>query len=78
MIETRHPASFRSAPLGESDDEQASDAAPENLEGASVAASFEELMAATPAVGFVKDPDGRYVHANAFLVEPLGEPIGGD
>ena len=54
------------------------DTAPENGAGASVAASFEALMAATPAIGFVKDPDGCYVYANAFLGEHLGERTGGD
>ena len=42
------------------------------------ASDFEALMADTPAVGFIKDPDGRYIYANAFLVEHLGEPVGGD
>jgi len=34
-------------------------------------------MAETAAVGFIKDPDGRYVYANAFLIEHLSDPLGG-
>lgn len=44
----------------------------------SEAAAFEALMAETAAVGFIKGPDGRYVYANAFLVEHLSEPAGGE
>jgi PAS domain S-box-containing protein len=42
------------------------------------AAEFETLMADTAAVGFIKDPDGRYVYANPFLVQHLSEPKGGE
>ena len=73
---SKDPPRLHAAPVSP-DDEQASDAARENLEGAGVATSFEALMAATPAVGFVKDPDGRYIYVNAFLVEHLGSSIEG-
>jgi len=35
-------------------------------------------MAATAAIGFVKGADGRYLYANAFLVEHLGQAADGD
>ena len=48
------------------------------IAGAGIDADFVALMAAAPALGFVKDPDGRYVYANAFMIDHLGEPTGAD
>jgi hypothetical protein len=79
-METGIPASSRSAqPADPSPDgEKAVASSREREAGSSPASSFETLMAETVAIGFVKDPDGRYVYARLFLVEHLGEPVGAD
>ena len=77
MRKSKDPPTFHAVPVSP-DQEQASDTARAILDGAPAAASFEALMAAIPAVGFVKDPDGRYIFANAFLVEHLGQPTGSE
>jgi PAS domain-containing protein len=35
-------------------------------------------MAATPALAFVKDADGRYLYANRQLLEQFGDRLGSD
>src|SRR5450759_72920 len=42
------------------------------------AAMFDAFMAAAPAIAFVKDPDGRYLHANRQLLEQFGDRLGSD
>ena len=39
---------------------------------------FDAFMAAAPAIAFVKDPDGRYLHANRQLLEQFGDRLGSD
>ena len=39
---------------------------------------FDAFMAASPAIAFVKDPDGRYLHANRQLLEQFGDRLGSD
>lgn len=40
--------------------------------------TFQDLMATAPVVAFVKDPDGRYVFANSFLLATMGKWMGPD
>jgi len=44
----------------------------------SATAVFDAFMAATPGVAFVKDSDGRYLHANRQVLEQFGERLGSD
>lgn len=44
----------------------------------SATAVFDQFMAATPAVAFVKDPAGRYVFANRQFLEQFGDHLGSD
>ena len=44
----------------------------------SAAAVFDRFMAATPAVAFVKDAEGRYLYVNPPLLERFGDRLGGD
>ena len=40
--------------------------------GDELALRLRELMDAAPVVAFVKDPDGRYVYANPYLLAVFG------
>jgi EAL domain-containing protein (putative c-di-GMP-specific phosphodiesterase class I) len=44
----------------------------------SAAAVFDDFMAATPAVAFVKDPAGRYRYVNRQFLEQFGDRLGSD
>ena len=44
----------------------------------SAAAVFDDFMAATPAVAFVKDPAGRYRYVNRQFLEQFGDRMGAD
>jgi EAL domain-containing protein (putative c-di-GMP-specific phosphodiesterase class I) len=44
----------------------------------STAAVFDDFMAATPAVAFVKDSDGRYRYVNRQFLEQFGDHMGSD
>ena len=46
--------------------------------GDELALRLRELMDAAPVVAFVKDPDGRYVYANPYLLAVFGERMGAD
>ena len=39
---------------------------------------FRDLMEAAPVAAFVKDPDGRYVYANPYLLATLGKQMGSE
>jgi PAS domain S-box-containing protein len=43
-----------------------------------MAAHLRELMDAAPVVAFVKDPAGRYLYANPYLLAIFGERMGSD
>ncbi len=42
------------------------------------AARFRDLMEAAPVAAFVKDPDGRYIYANPYLLAAVGKRMGSD
>jgi EAL domain-containing protein (putative c-di-GMP-specific phosphodiesterase class I) len=44
----------------------------------SATAVFDQFMAATPAVAFVKDPAGRYQYVNRHFIELFGDRLGSD
>jgi PAS domain S-box-containing protein len=46
--------------------------------GDSSALPFRDAMEAAPVAAFVKDPDGRYLYANPYLLEIFGEWMGSD
>src|SRR5271157_1867120 len=41
-------------------------------------ARFRDLMETAPVAAFVKDPDGRYVYANPYLLATMGKKMGSD
>jgi PAS domain S-box-containing protein len=54
-------------------------AAPTNPDsGDPMGARLRDLMDAAPVVAFVKDPDGRYLYANPYLLAIFGERMGTD
>jgi PAS domain S-box-containing protein len=56
---------------------QAQEASEGALSGPS-SALFRDLMEAAPVAAFVKDPDGRYVYANPYLLASMGKHMGPD
>ena len=43
-----------------------------------IATRFRDLMEAAPVAAFLKDPDGRYIYANRYMLANVGERMGSD
>jgi PAS domain S-box-containing protein len=73
----RHRASRRGTPTGAQDPALSIEAAVP-IFSEPFTAHFRDLMEPFPVAAFVKDPHGRYVYANPYLLGALGKRMGSD